>query len=151
MRKLILNSGQVLEVVEDETDEALPLSTLSYWQSAGIAPATASRQPGTRRVPRLYTVPDVNRVLLVVRLRRDGYSMPKVRAIVAAVERELPRYLRTKNPAAGTLVVDSSGWRAVIQKPGSPAMEPTGQYRLRLGSPFVRRTERAARRAMAGG
>lgn len=130
-KSFVLTTSQVIALVRELDGEALKARTLAVWaQTAIVVPSVAWHRRRGRYNPRVYSLADVARVRLVVRLRKAGLSMPRVRAILAYLERELSEVLKPRTQAV--LVV--SGWQgAIIRYPGSPDLEvPSGQLRLPL-------------------
>jgi DNA-binding transcriptional MerR regulator len=128
---LILTTSQVIALVGELDREKLKPRTLAVWAQTGIVvPSVAWQRRRGRYNPRVYNLTDLARVRLVVRLRKAGVSMPRVRAVLAYLDRELREVLRPKTQAV--LIVE--GWRgAIVHRPGRPDMEvPSGQLRLPL-------------------
>jgi DNA-binding transcriptional MerR regulator len=131
VRFLILNTRQVIAAVNVLEGQELNQRTLAAWAQMEIAvPSVAWERKRGRYSARVYNLADLARIRLVVRLRKAGLSMPRVRAVLAYLNRELPEALKPKTQAV--LIVD--GWRAVIVgQTGSPDLEVlSGQYRLPL-------------------
>ncbi len=128
---LVLTTSHVIALVWKLDREELKPRTLAVWAQTGIvAPSVAWQRRRGRYNPRVYNLPDLARLRLVVRLRKAGVSMPRVRAILAYIDRELQEVLKPKTQAV--LIVE--GWRgAIVHRSGSPDMEvPSGQLRLPL-------------------
>ena len=128
---LTLNTRQVMAAVQELEGQELNQRTLAAWAQMEIAvPSVAWERKRGRYRTRMYSLADLARIRLVVRLRKAGLSMLWVRAVLAYLNRELPEVLRPKTQAV--LVVD--GWRAaIIRRAGNPDLEiPSGQYRLSL-------------------
>lgn len=145
---LVLNSQQILKAVFELDGEHLGLSKLAYWSQAGVCePSVQWTRERGRDNPRLYNMADLARVRLVVRLRKSGVSMPRVRNILTSVEHALPELLKRKTKAV--LTVD--GWRGVIvRRPGRADVElPSGQLVLRL-SDVIEGNQQTAKRIAAG-
>jgi DNA-binding transcriptional MerR regulator len=131
VRFLTLNTRQVIAAVNVLEGQELNQRTLAAWAQMEIAvPSVAWERKRGRYSARVYNLADLARIRLVVRLRKAGLSMPRVRAVLAYLNRELPEALKPKTQAV--LIVD--GWRAVIVgQTGSPDLEVlSGQYRLPL-------------------
>lgn len=127
MQKLVLNSPQVVDLVHELDGEDLNPRTLAAWAQMGVTVPSFWPKKKGRYSPRLYTVEDVARVRLVVRLRHAGLSMPRVRVILAVIEERLTGVLKRKSKAE--LFVD--GWTATIRRPGRADVElPSGQHRF---------------------
>lgn len=142
---LVLNSQDVLRALRELEGERIALSVLSYWACAGIVVPSVrfdgKRGPGGR----LYSLADLARLRLVVRLRREGVSMARMRAVLAYVERELPELLQRRGTRA---VLRVDGWRGVIvERPGRAAQQLDGQLLLPLAD--VQVSERDVRRILA--
>jgi DNA-binding transcriptional MerR regulator len=128
---LVLTTSQVIALIGELDREELKPRTLAVWAQTGIVvPSIAWQRRRGRYNPRVYNLTDLARVRLVVRLRKSGVSMPRVRAILAYLDRELREVLKPKTQAV--LIVE--GWRgAIVHRPGSPDMEvPSGQLCLPL-------------------
>ena len=128
---LTLNTRQVMAAVRELERQDLNQRTLAAWAQMEIAvPSVAWERKRGRYSARVYSLADLARIRLVVRLRKAWLSMPRVRAVLAYLNRELPEALKPKTQAV--LVVD--GWRAIILgHAGSSDLEvPSGQYRLSL-------------------
>ncbi len=131
LASLALNTPQVIAAVRQLEGQKLNQRTLAAWAQMEIAvPSVAWERKRGRYSARVYNLADLARIRLVVRLRRAGLSMSRVRAVLAYLNRELPEALKPKTQAV--LIVD--GWRAVIVGHAkSPDLEvPSGQYRLPL-------------------
>ena len=128
---LTLNTRQVMAAVRELERQDLNQRTLAALAQMEIAvPSVAWERKRGRYSARVYSLADLARIRLVVRLRKAGLSMPRVRAVLAYLNRELPEVLKPKTQAV--LIVD--GWRAIIRgHAGSSDLEvPSGQYRLSL-------------------
>jgi DNA-binding transcriptional MerR regulator len=128
---LTLNARQVIAAVRELEAQELNQRTLAAWAQMEIAvPSVAWERKRGRYSARIYSLADLARIRLVVRLRNAGLSMPRVRAVLAYLNRELPEALKPKTQAV--LIVE--GWRAIILgHAGTSDLEvPSGQYRLPL-------------------
>lgn len=122
------------------------LRTLAAWAQMEIAvPSVEWQKRRGRYNPRIYSLADLARIRLVVRLRKAGVSMPRVRAILTYLDRELREVLKPKTQAV--LVIE--GWRgAIVRSPGKPDLEvPSAQFRLPLAD-VLRGNIEAAREAL---
>ena len=131
LSSVTLNTRQVIVAVRELEGRELNQRTLAAWAQMEIAvPSVAWERKRGRYSARVYSLTDLARIRLVVRLRKAGLSMPRVRAVLAYLNRELPAALKPKTQAV--LIVD--GWRAIIiGHAGRPDLEvPSGQYRLSL-------------------
>ncbi len=145
-RTLTLNTRQMIAAVKALEGEELNPRTLSAWAQMEIAvPSVAWERRRGRHNPRIYSLADLARIRLVVRLRKAGLSMPRARAVLAYLSRELHEVLRAKTQAV--LIVE--GWRgAIVHRPGNPDLEvPSGQYRLPLAD-VVKGNIEAAKEAL---
>lgn len=143
---LILSTRQMIAAVRELEGQELNRRTLSAWAHMEIAvPSIAWERRRGRYNPRIYSLVDLARIRLVVRLRKAGFSMPRVRAILAYLDRDLREVLKAKSQAV--LVVE--GWRAaILLRAGGPALEvPSGQYRLPLAD-VVKGNIEAAKEAL---
>lgn len=143
---LVLNSQDVLRALRELEGERIALSVLSYWACAGIVVPSVrfdgKRGPGRGR---LYSLADLARLRLVVRLRREGVSMARMRAVLAYVEHQLPELLQRRGTRA---VLRVDGFRGVIvERPGRAAQQLDGQLLLPLAD--VQVSERDVRRILA--
>jgi DNA-binding transcriptional MerR regulator len=139
MRAIYLTTAQLQAALFRLEGVTVPVRSLAEWASTGIVPPSVdwTRQ---RRAPRLYSMYDVARARLVVRLRANGVSMPKVRSILAHLNAQEQDVFRSRS--ATVLVVD--GWRAILHKPGEPGRTiPSGQFVLPLDGFIVGNLEAA--------
>jgi DNA-binding transcriptional MerR regulator len=103
--------------------------TLARWAHYGLVvpsarPGRIGRGNGAR-----YTLNDLHRARLVVRLLRAGFTVQRVRFSLAFVENELADVLRPRTKAR--LIV--AGIRAYIDTGTGPVVQvPSGQYALPL-------------------
>jgi DNA-binding transcriptional MerR regulator len=127
--KLALTTPELIAAIHELEDADVPTSTAAYWAKIGIVtPSVAwSRQRG-RTHQRLYSVADLIRARLVVRMRRAGIPMSIVRTCLAYHGDELADVVRRR--AHAELVID--GVRAVIVRRGQHVELPSGQIRLPL-------------------
>ncbi len=143
---LSLNTRQVIAAVQELEGQELNQRTLSAWAQMEIAvPSVAWERKRGRYSARIYSLADLALIRLVVRLRKAGFSMPRVRAVLAYLNRELPEVLKQKTQAV--LIVE--GWRAaIVRRVGSADLEiPSGQYRLSLEE-VIKGNVEAAREAL---
>lgn len=141
---LYLTSPQLVAAVEKLEGERLPLRTLAHWAYSNVLVPSVEWQR-KRRATRLYTLRDMARARLIVRLRKH-LSMPKVRIALAALDaagdtRELFR--RNANVA-----LFYQEWRGevVTVRPGEAPRATSGQLYLPLWE-FMRGNVEAAREA----
>jgi DNA-binding transcriptional MerR regulator len=128
---LVLTTQQLIAAIRELDGVVLNTRTLASWAKTGIVmPSIIWRHRRGRYYPRVYSLSDLARVRLVVRLRNAGVSMPKVRTILAYLSQELQEVLKPKTEAV--LIVQ--GWQGtIVRRPGSYDLEiPTGQLRLPL-------------------
>lgn len=128
---LVLTARQVMAALQALEGQELNSRTLAAWAQMEIAvPSISWQRRRGRYNPRIYSLTDLARIRLVVRLRKANVSMPRVRAILAYLEQELSEVLRPKTQAV--LIVE--GWRgAIVRSPESPDLEvPSAQFRLPL-------------------
>jgi DNA-binding transcriptional MerR regulator len=146
MSALSLTTRQVIAAVEELEGQQVNQRTLSAWAHMEVVvPSIIWERKRGRYSTRVYSLHDLARIRLVVRLRKAGFSMPRVRAVLAYLSRESPDVLRPKTQAV--LIVE--GWRAaVLRSAGSADLEiPSGQYRLPLAEVINGNIE-AAREAL---
>jgi DNA-binding transcriptional MerR regulator len=146
MKSLSLTTRQVIAAVQELEGQQLNQRTLSAWAHMEIAvPSVIWQRKRGRYSTRVYSLDDLAQIRLVVRLKRAGFSMPRVRAVLAYLSRELPDVLKPKTEAV--LIVE--GWRAaIVRRVGSADLElPSGQYRLLLAEVINGNIE-AAREAL---
>jgi len=127
----VLTSQQMIAAVRDLDGDKLNTRTLASWARTGIiVPSIVWRHKRGRYHPRVYSLNDLAKIRLVVRMRKAGISMPKVRTILAYLSQELQEALKPKTNA--TLIVN--GWQGtIVRRPGSFDLEiPSGQLRLPL-------------------
>lgn len=143
---LALTARQVIAALQELEGEELNPRTLAAWAQMGISvPSVTWQRRRGRYNPRIYNLADLGRIRLVVRLRKAGVSMPRVRAILTYLDRELREVLKPKTQAV--LIVE--GWRgAIVRSPGNPDLElPSAQFRLPLAD-VVKGNIEAAREAL---
>ncbi|HEV8344506.1 MAG TPA: MerR family transcriptional regulator [Candidatus Binatia bacterium] len=146
MRTLSLTTRQVIAAVQELEGQELNQRTLAAWAHMEIAvPSVVWERKRGRYSARVYSLDDLARIRLVVRLRKAGFSMTRVRAVLAYLSRELPEVLKPKTQAV--LIVE--GWRAaIVRRAGSGDLEiPSGQYRLSLAE-VIKGNIEAAREAL---
>ena len=143
---LALTARQVIAAVRELEGQELNFRTLAAWAQMEVAiPSVAWERRRGRYNPRIYSLADLARIRLVVQLRKAGVSMPRVRAVLLYLDRELHEVLKPRTQAV--LIVE--GWRgAIIRRTGSPDLEvPSGQYRLPLAN-VLRGNVEAAKEAL---
>lgn len=126
---LCLTSEQLATAVSQVEGKVLPVRTLAKWAATRLL--TPSVQwTHARRTPRLYSLRDMARARLILRLRAAGISMGKVRVILAelAAQDDL-RELLSPNSRA---VLEVQGWRVILHRRGQAKELPDGQLRLPL-------------------
>src|SRR5437867_6781744 len=97
---LTLNTRQVMAAVQELEGQELNPRTLAAWAQMEIAvPSIAWQRRRGRYNPRVYSLTDLGRIRLVVRLRKAGVSMPRVRATLTYLDRELREVLKPKTKA----------------------------------------------------
>lgn len=116
--------------------DALPQRTLAGWQAQGIVtPSVRWDRVRGRAHPCLWSLDDLARVRLVVRLRRQGrLGMERVRAVLASYEHELRDALQPDSRVV--LVVDPTLGVSLRDRDALERNVETGQYRLPLASMF---------------
>jgi DNA-binding transcriptional MerR regulator len=127
----VLTSQQIIASVRDLEGEDLNTRTLASWAKTSVlVPSIVWPRQRGRYHPRLYSLNDLAKIRLVLRMRKAGISMPKVRTILAYLNQELQEVLKPKTSA--TLIVN--GWQGtILRRPGSFDLEiPSGQLRLPL-------------------
>jgi DNA-binding transcriptional MerR regulator len=130
MATLYLTSPELSSAVEQLEGVRLPSRTLGSWASSALlVPSIDWAQ--TQRVPRLYSLRDLARARLLVRLRQARFGAARVRVIMAHIDQHERDVFSERTRAV--LTVD--GWRTEvrIQRPGEPARSvPSGQLVLPL-------------------
>lgn len=147
LARLTLTSPQLTGAVYELEGVRLMPRTLATWASRGVlVPSVSWPQRRGRYNVREYSLADLMKARLIVRLRREGVAMRRVLAILDSLERELPGALR--KPRGLQLEVD--GWRgAILRRRGRQLELETGQLRLPFGE-IVAGVTQAARRAAGG-
>ena len=143
---LALTARQVIAALQELEGQKLNPRTLAAWAQMEIAvPSVAWQRKRGRYNPRIYSLTDLGRIRLVVKLRKAGVSMPRVRATLTYLDRELREVLKPKTRAV--LIVE--GWRgAIVRSPGNPDLEvPSAQFRLPLAD-VVKGNIEAAKEAL---
>ena len=137
-------TNDVVRAVKELDGEAVTPRVLGHWAAHGIALPSVEYPRTKGRRPRRYSAQDVARVRLIVRLRRAGLSLARVRVVLMGLAADLPELLGRRSSA----VIRVDGWTVVIERPGQAARElPTGQLRLPLASVVL--SDREARRFAA--
>lgn len=118
-----------------EGDE-LPQRTLSGWQKTIAAPSVRWDRKRGREHACLWSLDDLARLRLIVRLRRrGGLSMPRVRALLKAYEPELRQALRPNSSVV--LVVDPKLGVSLRSADALSEVDlESGQFRLPLASMY---------------
>ena len=147
---LYLTSPQLAAALEKLEHERIPLRTIASWAYSNVLVPSVDWQH-KRRATRLYTLRDLARARLIVRLRSKGLSMQRVRVALAYLDaagdtRELFR----RNSTAALFFQE---WRGelVIVREGEAPRATSGQLYLPLFKFMVGNVEaaREARRAAA--
>lgn len=127
---LVLTTKQTIAALARLEGQQLAVRTLALWAASNLVTPSVDWQH-RRRSPRLYGLRDLAKARLVLRLRRAGISMPRVRLVLAELVAtgELRELLHLRSRA----VVMVDGWRVTIHRDGEPARElPSHQFRLEL-------------------
>lgn len=93
-----------LRTLEPDAARHLTPSTFSRWAGDVLPPSIAWPRKRGRYSPRLYSLGDVARARLVLRLRHAGFSLHRVRLALAYVQGQLPDALKPRTTAR--LIVD---------------------------------------------
>lgn len=145
MRAIYLTTAQLQAALFSLEGVTVPVRTIALWATTGIVPPSVD-WTRRRRAPRLYSTHDVARARLVVRMRAQGITMVRVRAVLAHLDAQERDVFRSRS----STVLVINGWRAILHKPGEPGRTvPEGQFVLPLDGFIVGNVEaaRAARRA----
>ena len=118
---ITFTSPEVIDAIEYLEGVELPPRTLSYWAMTGLVePSFWPRKRGRWNVRR-YTVSDLNRVRLVVRLQTDGLSLQRVRTILETLDTHYPDVFRHRSRKqiviAGDAVLVRTGTGPDVQLP----------------------------------
>ena len=97
----ILSTREMLRAIEKLEGAPVPERTLTYWTHDGLVPASVRGQRG-RRIERWYSRADLLRLRVVVRLKKLGLSLQRIRKALEQVDRSDPKALEA---GRGTLVV----------------------------------------------
>lgn len=142
---LSLTSEQLVAAVERLEGQRLPIRKLAWWAQSNVLVPSIDWQH-RRRTPRLYSLRDVAKARIVLRLRAAKIPMSRVRLVMAelAAAEDLPTLMRAESRA--WLEVD--GWRVRIHRVGQPAQElPQPQFVLPFAD-VVRDSEQVVRDVM---
>lgn len=114
---------EVVEAVEQLEGYPLTDSTLRYWGRSGlVVPAF----PGSRGrgLTAKYSVSNLNRVCLIARLLTDGFSLQRVRVILATLDAHYPDALRHRSRRQIVVVGDA----VLVRTQSEPTVQlPDGQ------------------------
>ena len=128
---LTLTTPQVIAAVARLDDLQLTQQTLQEYSATRlVVPSRPAPATGGRGLAHRYTLADLARLRLVLKLRGEGLPMQRVRRVVAEIADRLPELLRPNTRA----VLEVVGGRAVIvRRPGEADVEiPGTQLRLPL-------------------
>lgn len=146
---LYLTTAELVAAVERLEGKPLPVRTVAAWAKRQVlVPSVDWRH--ARRSPRLYSLRDLAKARLILQLRANGISMPRVRLILVelAAQDDLRELLRPDSRA----VLEVDGYRVTLHRNGEPVRElPTHQLMLPLVNVVERNAEvaREVRRAVA--
>jgi DNA-binding transcriptional MerR regulator len=128
---LTLTTPQMLRALEDLEGVRMSQQVLQRYSASGlISPRRAAPATGGRGHAHRYTLAELARLRLIVRLRGEGLSMPRVRLILTELERYLPDVLRPGTRAQLAVV---GGRGVIVERPGeSPVRIPGAQLLLPL-------------------
>ena len=127
---MFLTSPELSQAVEQLDRVRLPSRTLGSWASSGLLVPSIDWAK-TQRVPRLYSLRDLAKARLLVRLRQAKFGAARVRVIMAHIEQHEPNLFSEGSRA----VLTFDGWRTEvrIQQPGEAVRNvPSGQLELPL-------------------
>lgn len=144
-----LSTPQVRQAIRELEGDEVPQRTLAGWQEQGIVtPSIRWDRVRGRAHGCLWSLDDVVRIRLIVRLRRQGgLSMMRVRALLQSYETELRAALKPDSRVV--LVVDRRLGVALRDRDSLDERNiETGQYRLPLASMY-RDAERVMERLQA--
>jgi DNA-binding transcriptional MerR regulator len=123
-----LTTGQLLAAVEQLEGHAVDANTLSVWAQTGLV-VPSVEYPERRGSGRIYSLDDLARVRLIMRLKQGGLSTQRIRIVFAQLGDELAEMLRPNTKVV--LAVDRR--TAILKRPGQADREiPGGQLRLPL-------------------
>lgn len=139
-----LTTRQLIEAIKQLERYSLDDSTLSLWAKTELVTPSVRHVYGQRGPGRgrLYSLDDLARVRLIMRLKRSGLSVQKIRIVLAHLEQELPEALK-RNTKAVLLVDGTRG--VIVRQPGMADREiPSGQFLLPLAEVVEGNAETAA-------
>ncbi|MEP7245379.1 MAG: MerR family transcriptional regulator [Gammaproteobacteria bacterium] len=123
-----LTSSELITALERLEGKLLPARTLGHWAQAGLLTPSVE-WAHTRRAGRMYSMRDLARARLILRLKRAHISPARVRLVLAHIEKYAPDVFRANTQE----VLRLSGWDVSLQRPGEPAHTvPEGQFLLPL-------------------
>ena len=130
--RLYLTTGEMRQAARELEGEHLPQRTLAGWIAQGLlTPSVRWDRKKGRAHACLFSIADLARLRLIVRLRRYGQlPMSRVRDVLAFLESELADALRPKTTAV--LRVHGPLVAIVDVKDRTALTVPDGQYLLPL-------------------
>lgn len=137
--QFLMTSAQVLRAISELDGEVLALRTLASWASLKLV--IPHVWPKQRLEARLYSPANLAEARLVVRLRRLGLSLQRVRQIMAR-----PDVRQALKPSTREVLI-VQGQRVFVRHPEADVdvEQPSGQYTIRLADVHVGLQETAAR------
>ena len=123
-----LTSPELLAALERLEGKRVPSRTLGSWATSGMLIPSIS-WPHLKRAMRVYSLRDLARARLILRLQAAGISAPRVRLVLSHLENHAPDTFRQST----NLVLTLRGWDVSLQLPGEPPHTlPEGQFLLPL-------------------
>ena len=127
--RIALSTSQLIEAIDETEGIRLTPQTLSTWAQREIAvPSVRWPRKRGRAHARFYSLADLKRIRLIVRLRESGVSMQRVRAILDYIDAYYPQVFSRRTKLELRLV----GYRVEIVSPRSAVEAPSGQVTLRF-------------------
>jgi DNA-binding transcriptional MerR regulator len=123
-----LSSPELLAAIERLEGKRLPSRTLGAWAESGMLVPSVS-WAHTKRATRIYSLRDLARARLILRLQRARISPARVRLVLAHLEKYAPDVFKQNT----NQVLRLHGWDVSLQRPGEPEHTlPEGQFLLPL-------------------
>jgi hypothetical protein len=132
-----LSSSELLAALKRLEGKVVPSRTLGSRAESGMLTPSVE-WAHTRRAVRVYSMRDLARARLILRLQRASIPPSRVRMVLSHIETYEPDVFRHNTRA----VLRIHGWDVSLQRPGDPAYTlPEGQFLLPLADVMVGNVE----------
>lgn len=123
-----LTSPELIAALERLEGKVLPSRTLGYWAQSGLLTPSVF-WAHTKRATRVYSLRDLARARLILRLQRAHINAARVRLVLTHIEKYAPDVFKRNTKD----VLRLQGWDVSLQLAGEPAHTlPEGQFLLPL-------------------